>query len=406
MSNEDRICPQCGYTRQPKDLAPDYECPRCGIIYDKYVAPKQTTPPSSGISPSVSSDIIRKIAPNESLTTAFSKKGEENLKPASLGMRALALIYTNARISLYVIPIQLFVLIAFRILNPPDSIPLGSFYVEIPGHNWQIANAITSLLIILWAFAYRSLTHDSTWGQDKFGIVVRSAYNEKEVPTLQARLLRQVGQVIALCTYPITLLGFLYGLLTKQNIPGIADRISSTRQYETRESPIHFRLFLSKSLSPVFGTCLLEALAVVLISLWIMDGYNEEIKCRNNPSACVKAKAQIDPLSPEEEAKLIQQRKEAEKLRDRMIEHMEANAGPNTLRIISSLELRYLQEKGEFTENLQSLINRYDPNHRQNLQTLLGPILEGTLKAQKTDQGIIIQVQTATGDWIQEEIRR
>jgi hypothetical protein len=406
MSSEGRICPQCGYTRQLKDIVPDYECPRCGIIYDKYVAPKQIAPPPSGISPSVSSGIIREIASNESLTTSFSKKGEENLKPASMRMRALALIYTNARISLYVIPIQLLFLIGFRIFNPPDSIPLGLFYIEIPSQNWQIANAITSLLIILWAFVYRSLTNDSTCGQDKFGIVVRSAYNEKEVPTLQAKLLRQVGQVIALCTYPVTLLGFLYGLFTKQHIPGIADRISSTRQYETCESPIHFRLFLSKSLSPVLSACLLEALVVVLISVWIMNGYHEEIKCRNTPSACVKAKTQTVPLSPEEKAKLIQQRKEADKMQDRMIEHMEANEGPTTLRIISSLERRYLQEEGDFTEDLQALINRYDPNHRQNLHALFGPIMEGTLKAQKTAQGIVIRVQTATGDWLQEEIRK
>jgi tetratricopeptide (TPR) repeat protein len=44
MPNEDRICPQCGYRRQPRDLAPDYECPRCGIIYNKYVAPKPPAP--------------------------------------------------------------------------------------------------------------------------------------------------------------------------------------------------------------------------------------------------------------------------------------------------------------------------------------------------------------------------
>lgn len=29
-------CPKCQYVRQPSDTAPDYECPRCGIIYAKY----------------------------------------------------------------------------------------------------------------------------------------------------------------------------------------------------------------------------------------------------------------------------------------------------------------------------------------------------------------------------------
>lgn len=30
-------CPKCGYERQPSDTAPDYECPKCGVIYQKYL---------------------------------------------------------------------------------------------------------------------------------------------------------------------------------------------------------------------------------------------------------------------------------------------------------------------------------------------------------------------------------
>lgn len=30
-------CPKCGYIRRPTDSAPDYECPRCGIVYVKYL---------------------------------------------------------------------------------------------------------------------------------------------------------------------------------------------------------------------------------------------------------------------------------------------------------------------------------------------------------------------------------
>lgn len=29
------ICPKCQYQRQPSDVAPDYECPSCGIVYAK-----------------------------------------------------------------------------------------------------------------------------------------------------------------------------------------------------------------------------------------------------------------------------------------------------------------------------------------------------------------------------------
>ncbi len=33
-------CPKCGYERQPKDLAPEDECPKCGVIYEKYIQSK------------------------------------------------------------------------------------------------------------------------------------------------------------------------------------------------------------------------------------------------------------------------------------------------------------------------------------------------------------------------------
>ena len=31
-----KICSKCGYERKEADFAPDYECPMCGIIYDKF----------------------------------------------------------------------------------------------------------------------------------------------------------------------------------------------------------------------------------------------------------------------------------------------------------------------------------------------------------------------------------
>lgn len=29
-------CPKCGYVRKPDDLAPAWQCPQCGIVYEKY----------------------------------------------------------------------------------------------------------------------------------------------------------------------------------------------------------------------------------------------------------------------------------------------------------------------------------------------------------------------------------
>lgn len=31
-------CPKCGYRRQPSDASPDYECPKCKIVFSKFQA--------------------------------------------------------------------------------------------------------------------------------------------------------------------------------------------------------------------------------------------------------------------------------------------------------------------------------------------------------------------------------
>lgn len=55
-----KVCPKCGYARSPNDTAPGYECPKCGIVYEKFLSaskainePKrnQGTPPVSSRSP-------------------------------------------------------------------------------------------------------------------------------------------------------------------------------------------------------------------------------------------------------------------------------------------------------------------------------------------------------------------
>ncbi len=33
-------CTKCGYTRKPGDTAPDYECPKCGVVYAKAAGSK------------------------------------------------------------------------------------------------------------------------------------------------------------------------------------------------------------------------------------------------------------------------------------------------------------------------------------------------------------------------------
>ncbi len=53
-----RVCPKCGYQRKPADSGPAYECPHCGVIYEKHLARISQTveleaerpPPAPGMS--------------------------------------------------------------------------------------------------------------------------------------------------------------------------------------------------------------------------------------------------------------------------------------------------------------------------------------------------------------------
>jgi predicted RNA-binding Zn-ribbon protein involved in translation (DUF1610 family) len=48
MSNTILVCPKCGHERRQEDNGPEHECPRCGVIYDKFRS-AQTRP--AGIPP-------------------------------------------------------------------------------------------------------------------------------------------------------------------------------------------------------------------------------------------------------------------------------------------------------------------------------------------------------------------
>lgn len=62
-----KICPKCGYERKEADFAQDYECPMCGIIYDKFKNQNE--------------DIIE----NEKITEVTIKKTLKRAKKAKAG---------------------------------------------------------------------------------------------------------------------------------------------------------------------------------------------------------------------------------------------------------------------------------------------------------------------------------
>jgi len=37
-------CPKCGHERTPNDVGPDYECPKCGVVYAKAARPATAVP--------------------------------------------------------------------------------------------------------------------------------------------------------------------------------------------------------------------------------------------------------------------------------------------------------------------------------------------------------------------------
>lgn len=82
-----KVCPKCGYKREPRDLAPETECPRCGVLYLKAERSSHTAVPGgeAGLSP-----------PEPSLTDrlAQQKEGEmEKTKGHDLAFSGAAALF-------------------------------------------------------------------------------------------------------------------------------------------------------------------------------------------------------------------------------------------------------------------------------------------------------------------------
>lgn len=65
-------CPKCKYVRRPSDVAPANECPRCGVIYEEYLAHQEAT--------------RRRLAEEKAdeLENARRTEGERRVKEAAL----------------------------------------------------------------------------------------------------------------------------------------------------------------------------------------------------------------------------------------------------------------------------------------------------------------------------------
>ena len=385
MPNEGRICPQCSYQRQPKDLAPDYECPRCGIIYAKYKPPEP------------------KPAPEESRPDKGTQEDDADgkLRPASLLRRVLAGIYTGSRVFLYAVPVKLFVYAAVRLAHPPESIQSLADIQKL--RTWDSGYRIYLGLLIIYAFFIRPYLDGATWGQEKFGVVLRPRDDSEGSLTFKDHLLRFAG------------------------------KFATTRQYETGEpltgEPLKFRQALNKAFMPACIAIILQIALVGPLSLWIMKGYYEP---RRSPQKTAKQ------LHDEKVTDVLRQQMQLMRSGQQpgepgaappqpdmkggpaaetmskpgpgapakiMLRPRQAVGRQNSIRILTTMEKRHLRDRGSYTEDLEALVANYgtDPNERDELLKL---VMQGTLRARKTVAGVEIWQQNPNGEWIYEEVRR
>ena len=47
-----QVCPRCKYKRKPTDLAPEWQCPSCGIVYSKFSAQQNKPAAAKAVTPS------------------------------------------------------------------------------------------------------------------------------------------------------------------------------------------------------------------------------------------------------------------------------------------------------------------------------------------------------------------
>lgn len=370
MSQEGRICPQCGYERQAKDdFVPDYECPRCGIIYAKYVPPQSESP-----------------AP----TAEVEPEPQEEWVPAPLSLRAWAAIYTGGKGTFYTILLWVPLFYLFQFLG---AITGNSSFSD--PETWRTGVSLLALLVALYGYFYHPLRHDQTWGQKAFGIQVRPRNNPAGYPGPTPWLLRCVANIVAGFLFPVTLAVFLFGLATKKNLRGLADRFSSTVQYAQVGAAEPFRFALNRAFKPYVIAFLIN---VFLVGFPFALGrlYTEKLK----------AKRAAYVISPEARAKRESFHREMEMRLEERAEKAAATQHLIVLDRLIQIEQRHLADHGSYTENLMALVGEYADNPRYPANVLLmAAMAEGNIRAEQSNQTITIWVRTASGEWVYRVLR-
>lgn len=411
MFTAGRICPQCGYARQPEDFAPEYECPRCGFIY---ATCRPTVPSDLAVVAGISAADLPPCAfgslPDErfeadTLTVIPSSHGEA--RPASLKRRALAAIYTGSLALLVMIPLKLCVYAAIRITHPPGSIKTFADLAAL--RSLENAYYFVLALVVIYAFFLRPLIAGATWGQQKFGLTIRDAAWEEWPPTLQVHLLRFAGQLIALAALPLTLTALLFGLVTNRNFPGIADRLSLTRQDETAEPLPPILRAIHRAIMPACIALLVQLTLVGPLSHWMMKGYLDQPLRRINQSfsRMTESASPIDGAlawAGTRPARSVTAAATPASAPAAVAARPSVALRQNSLGFLTNLQRRHLNERGRYTADLETLVMEYGADLNQS-DEILRLIQQDAIRARMTGLGIELWVKLASGEWRRVELQ-
>ena len=107
-----KVCPKCGYARSPDDTAPKYECPKCGIVYEKFLSASKAInePKRNQVTPPVSSRSSLRSPPDVVDSSAAAKVdasgthapsgGTRNRAETSIGIAGLVILVLGVGLAL------------------------------------------------------------------------------------------------------------------------------------------------------------------------------------------------------------------------------------------------------------------------------------------------------------------
>jgi hypothetical protein len=409
MFTAGRICPKCGYARQPDDYASEYECPRCGILYAKCRPPESAVPSDLALVAGISAADLPSaaLASLTGETAAEATPSAAVSRPASLPRRALAAIYTGSLALLILVPLKLLVYLAIRITHPPGSIKTLADLAAL--RSLEGSYYFLLALVLIYAFLFRPLVNGTTWGQQKFGLTIRPAAGEEWLPTAQVHFLRFTGQFLALAALPLTLAALLFGLATKQSFPGIADRFSATRQYEAGQPLPPLRYALNRAFLPACIALIIQLACVGPLSAWMMGDYTAQAprpaqKALSGARENLRRSQQVRQARVEFQAVRMAALEAPPPVRAVTAEHQNAALRQNSLGFLTNLQRRHLNERGRYTADLEALVQEYGSDMNQS-DEILRLIRQEAIRARMTPLGIELWVRLASGEWRGAELR-